>query len=129
METLYQNVRVSINKHDMVAWGSVRTDCFPDKLKMYWKIYQSKKNIDLINELINYLYVSKQETELLIPAQSGNRTIKMYTSSEWILSVDHWPSKRKDMQLTIDYFNDYDDFNYSNYFNYFNHFNYFNYFN
>ena len=58
--------------------------------------------INLINKIINYLYFSKQETELLIPAQTGNRTIKMYTSSERILSVDHWPPKRKDMQLIID---------------------------
>ena len=31
--------------------------------------------INLINKLINY-YVLKQETELLIPAKTGNRTIK-----------------------------------------------------
>ena len=60
--------------------------------------------IDLINKLINY-YVLKQETELLIPAQTGNRTIEMYTSTEKILSVDHWPPKRKDMQLIIDLIN------------------------
>ena len=42
----------------------------------------------LIDKLINY-YVLKQETELLIPAQTGNRTMKMYTSIERILSVDH----------------------------------------
>ena len=75
-----------------------------------------------MNKIINYLYFSKQETELLIPAQTGNRTIKMYTGSERILSVDHWPPKRKDMQLIIDYFN------YSNYSNYFNYSNYSNYF-
>ena len=39
-------------------------------------------------KLINY-YVLKQETESLIPAQTGNRTMKMYTSIERILSVDH----------------------------------------
>ena len=39
--------------------------------------------------MINYSNVLKQETELLIPAQTGNRTIKMYTSIERILSVDH----------------------------------------
>ena len=50
---------------------------------------------------MNYLNVLKQETELLIPAQTGNRTIEMYTSIERILSVDHWPPKRKDMQLMI----------------------------
>ena len=36
-----------------------------------------------------YLYVSKQEIELLIPAQAGNRTKKMYTSTERILLVDN----------------------------------------
>ena len=39
--------------------------------------------------MINYIYFSKQETELLIPAQTENRTIKLYTSSKRILSVDH----------------------------------------
>ena len=66
--------------------------------------------------MIDYLYFLKQETELSIPAQTGNRTIEMYTSSERILSVDHWPPKRKDMQLIIDYFN------YFSYFNYFNNY-------
>ena len=45
--------------------------------------------INLINKLINYSNVLKQETELLIPAQTGSRTIEMYTSIERILSVDH----------------------------------------
>ena len=46
----------------------------------------------------------KQEMELkLIPAKTRNRTMKMYTSIERILSVDHWPRKRKDMQLIIDF--------------------------
>ena len=49
--------------------------------------------------MINYLYFLKQETELLIPVQTGNRTIRMYTNIERILSVDHWPPKRKEMQL------------------------------
>ena len=65
------------------------------------KIYWFKKKINLIKKLINYSYVLRQETELLIPAQTGNRTIEMYTSIERILSVDHWPPKRKDMQLMI----------------------------
>ena len=45
--------------------------------------------INLINESINYSYVLKQETELLVPAKTGNRTTEMYTSTERILSVDH----------------------------------------
>ena len=45
--------------------------------------------INLINKSINYLNVLKQETELLIPTQTGKRTIEMYTSIERILSVDH----------------------------------------
>ena len=63
----------------------------------------------------------KQETELLIPAKTGNRTIKMYTSSEKIFSVDHWPPKRKVMQLIIIRlfgFYYYNHFDYSNYFSY-----------
>ena len=36
--------------------------------------------INLINESINHSYVLKQETELLIPAQTGDRTMKVYTS-------------------------------------------------
>ena len=36
--------------------------------------------IDLVNRLINYSYVLKQEAELFIPAQTGNRSIKMYRS-------------------------------------------------
>ena len=45
----------------------------------------------------------RQETELLIPAQTGNRTKKMYKSTDMILSVDHGGHpKRKDMQLIID---------------------------
>ena len=63
--------------------------------------------------------------------------MKMYTSIERILSVDHWPPKRKDMQLIIDfdhfncfeYFDCFNHFYYANDFNYFNHFNYSNYFN
>ena len=39
--------------------------------------------------MMNNLYFWKQETELSIPAQTGKRTIKMYTSSEKILPVDH----------------------------------------
>ena len=35
-----------------------------------------------MNKSINYSNVSKQETELLIPAQTGNRTLKMYTGIE-----------------------------------------------
>ena len=35
------------------------------------------------------ILVLKQETELMIPVQTGNRTMKMYTSIERILSVDH----------------------------------------
>ena len=66
------------------------------------KKYLFENKIYSMNKLINYSYISKQETELLIPAQTGNRTIKMYTSTERILSVDHWPPKRKDMQLIID---------------------------
>ena len=96
--------------------------------------------IDLINKLINYLNVLKQETKLSIPAQTGNRTMKIYTSIEKMLSVDHWPPKRKDMQLIIDfdnfncikyfdYFNNSNYFYSCNYFNYFNYFNDFNYFN
>ena len=53
------------------------------------KIYQFKKIINLINKLINVAYISEQEIEILNPAQTGNRTIKMYTSIESILSVDH----------------------------------------
>ena len=45
--------------------------------------------INLINKSIDYSYGLKQETESLIPAQTGNRTIKMYTSIQRILSVDH----------------------------------------
>ena len=41
----------------------------------------------------------------LIPAKTENRTIEMYISIEMILSVDHWPLKRKDMQLKIDLIN------------------------
>ena len=59
--------------------------------------------INLINRLINHSYVLKQEIELSIPAHTENRTIKMYTSTERILSVDLWPPKRKDMQLMIDF--------------------------
>ena len=55
-----------------------------------------------MNKSINYVYISKPVIELLIPAQTGNRTKKMYTSIERILSVDHCPLKRKDMQLIID---------------------------
>ena len=44
-------------------------------------------------KITNYLY-SKQETESLIPAQTGNRTIKMYTSTiNWRLmssEIFHW---------------------------------------
>ena len=66
------------------------------------KNYQFENKIKSINKLINYLYISKQETELLIPAQTGYRTIKIYKSTERVLSVDHWPPERKDMQLIID---------------------------
>ena len=59
-----------------------------------------QKIINLLNEIINHLYFLKQEAELLIPAQTGNRTIVMYTSIERILSVD---LKRKDIQLIIDF--------------------------
>ena len=45
--------------------------------------------INFINKLTNYSYVLEQETELLIPAQTGNRTIEMYTNIERIISVDH----------------------------------------
>ena len=55
-----------------------------------------------MNKSINYSNVSKQETELLIPALKGNTTMKIHTSIKRILSVDHWPLKRKDMQLIID---------------------------
>ena len=48
-----------------------------------------------MKKFMNYSNVLKQETELLIPAQTGNRTIEL------ILSVDRWPPKRKDMQLMI----------------------------
>ena len=57
--------------------------------------------------MIDYSFVLKLKTKLLIPAQTGNRTVKMYTSIETIYSVDHWPLKSNDMQLKIalDYFN------------------------
>ena len=42
-----------------------------------------------MNKLVSYSNILKQETELLIPAQTGNRTMKMCTSIERILSVDH----------------------------------------
>ena len=78
----------------------------------------------------------------MIPAQTGKRTMKMNTSIESILSVDHWPPKRKDMQLIIDvdyfyffdyfnnviYFDYFDNLNYLNNFNNFDYFNYLNYF-
>ena len=35
----------------------------------------------------------------LIPAQTGNGTMKMYTNCRINLSVDNWPPKRKDIQL------------------------------
>ena len=38
---------------------------------------------------MNHSYVLKRETELLIPATTGNRTMKMYASIERILSVNH----------------------------------------
>ena len=47
---------------------------------IYQKIYKSNKMINLINKSINYSYVLKQEAELFIPAQTGNRSIKMYRS-------------------------------------------------
>ena len=37
----------------------------------------------------------------IIPAQTGNETMKMYTNCKIDLPVDSWPSKRKDMQLLI----------------------------
>ena len=37
----------------------------------------------------------------LIPAQTGNGTMKMYTNPKPFLSVDSWPPKSKDMQLLI----------------------------
>ena len=51
------------------------------------KYIDFKEIINLMNRLINYAYISKQEIELLIPAQTGNRTIKMYTSIERIWSL------------------------------------------
>ena len=69
----------------------------------------------------------KWEIEISIPAKTRNRTMKTYTSIKRILSVDHRLSKRKDMQLIIDF--DYFDFlNYFIVFDYFNYFNYFDYF-
>ena len=62
------------NEHDTVACGSVRTHYNILENIIIWKM------IDLINKSINYSYVLKQETEWLIPAQTGNRTIEMYTS-------------------------------------------------
>ena len=38
--------------------------------------------INFINKLTNYSYVLKQETELLIPATTGNRTIKIQAGTE-----------------------------------------------
>ena len=38
----------------------------------------------------------------LIPAQTGNGTMKKYASCKINLSVDSWPLKRNDMQLLID---------------------------
>ena len=39
----------------------------------------------------------------LIPAKTGNGTMKMCTNCKSYLSVDSWPPKRKDMQLLNSY--------------------------
>ena len=75
-----------------------------------WLIEKYKIIVNLINWSIDNSFVLKQETKSLISAQTGNRTIEIHTSIDRILSVDHWPLQRKDMQLIID----------SNYFNYVN---------
>ena len=38
---------------------------------------------------------------ILIPAQTGNEIVKMYTNCTTSLSVDSWPPERKDIQLQI----------------------------
>ena len=62
---------------------------FLPKITLERRYINLKKVTNFINRLINYLYVLRQETEFLIPAQTGNRTIKLYTSTKRILSVDH----------------------------------------
>ena len=42
--------------------------------------YQFKKYIQLINRFTNNSFVLKHETELWIPAETGSKSIKMYTS-------------------------------------------------
>ena len=51
-----------------------------------WELSQAGFNAMFIDF---YQFDSKQETELLIPAQTGNRTMNMCTSIERMLSVDH----------------------------------------
>ena len=58
------------------------------------------KNQNLAQKILKNLKF-RFYTEWLVPVQTGNRTIKMYTSTDSILSVDHWPPKRKDMHLII----------------------------
>ena len=62
------------------------------------------KNIDSKKySIIKLIHISFILTgnRMINSSPNGNRTMKMYTSTERILLVDHWPPKREDMQLII----------------------------
>ena len=41
-------------------------------------------------------YINKQNEEQLIPTQTGNETLKLYTNCKVNLSIDSWPPKTKE---------------------------------
>ena len=97
-----QKVLVLVNRTMLIVCCELSQAGFNDMFSIFFlliwlnrKYIKLKKIIILINELDNY-YILKPETELSIPAQTGNRTMKMYTSIERILSVD------VEMQLMIE---------------------------